>query len=1099
MMVLFVSQCEKKALARTRRVLDAFADRIGDNTWQTVITAEGLGAVRKLLRKSASKSTAVSCHWVRNRSRSDLLWIVGNRRKFNERGIVPVNYTESEMGHFIDKEKWQSLTVMKNAVVLAGLFHDFGKANLLFQAKLRGQREKVFEPVRHEWVSLRIFEAFVGDKTDEQWLAALADVGKDHTDCIIKDRAGDLGQNPLAKLPPFAELVGWLILSHHKLPMVPKWKNNLDKESPVEELVRWKMDLLEAWYKTELKVWWNSYNFYDDDAKTLYDGNWTFHDDGLPYKSAKWRLRAMKAADRALATIRQIAGKNLLHDELFTSHLSRLALMLADYSYSAKTDTTLEWRSPNYGVYANTSKEDKQLKQQLDEHLIGVSRTGLDIVTALPLLRDSLPTLTDNTFLQNTKESVPKFQWQVSAQKKAKELSESCVRQGFFGINMASTGTGKTLANAKIMYALADKEQDCRFTVALGLRTLTLQTGREYRRELQLKEDELAIAVGGSASKALFENEQLKMDAATEFSTGSESSNNFLDPDMFLDFQRGEVDHSLYNWTKIDDRAEKLLQAPVLVCTIDHLIPATDGTKGGKQIGPMLRLLTSDLVIDEPDDFGLEDLPALCRLVHWAGMLGSRVLLSTATMPPDLALAAFAAYQAGWAEYAKVNISNPTSVINCAWFDERERGGAVIKEISETEAYREAHDKYVEQRIKFLSDHATKKHKARIIENIVTQESLYKGFAQTILDGALQLHKDNYVEVNNRKISIGLVRMANINPLVAVAKELVQMDLPQECHLHLCVYHSHYPLAVRSHLESQLDTLLNRKGTWPPESLKQSINGNASKNHIVIVLASPVAEVGRDHDYDWAIIEPSSMRSIIQIAGRVLRHRDNHPKSDNILLINRNIRQLKGEKLCFNRPGFENDILKLEKHLLDEVLVENQYSNISAKPRVTRPKFKHLENLVALEHHALNKVLLSRPNSARLWWEEKIHWSGIIQKLKPFRDSRRDVPLYLIATDDGVDWQWKNEAVRPPKMGAMSGSGIIIVDEELPNLADRVSFLFDLNPNGIYETLTRDFDLISEKEASLRFGEMRLVSYKSDDINEYKYCVNLGIYQEVSR
>ncbi len=29
-MVVFVSQCEKKALARTRRVLDAFADRIGD-------------------------------------------------------------------------------------------------------------------------------------------------------------------------------------------------------------------------------------------------------------------------------------------------------------------------------------------------------------------------------------------------------------------------------------------------------------------------------------------------------------------------------------------------------------------------------------------------------------------------------------------------------------------------------------------------------------------------------------------------------------------------------------------------------------------------------------------------------------------------------------------------------------------------------------------------------------------------------------------------------------------------------------------------------------------------------------------------------------
>jgi CRISPR-associated endonuclease/helicase Cas3 len=67
----------KKAIPRTRRVLDAFADRIGDNTWQTVITEEGLIAVKKLLRKTVTKSTAVSCHWIRGRRRSELLWIVG--------------------------------------------------------------------------------------------------------------------------------------------------------------------------------------------------------------------------------------------------------------------------------------------------------------------------------------------------------------------------------------------------------------------------------------------------------------------------------------------------------------------------------------------------------------------------------------------------------------------------------------------------------------------------------------------------------------------------------------------------------------------------------------------------------------------------------------------------------------------------------------------------------------------------------------------------------------------------------------------------------------------------------------------------------------
>jgi len=92
-MVTFVSQCEHKALNRTRRVLDAFANRIGTNTWQTIITDEGLQAVKKLLRKTATKNTAVSCHWIRSRSRSEFLWVVGSKDEFNAQGIVPVNYT----------------------------------------------------------------------------------------------------------------------------------------------------------------------------------------------------------------------------------------------------------------------------------------------------------------------------------------------------------------------------------------------------------------------------------------------------------------------------------------------------------------------------------------------------------------------------------------------------------------------------------------------------------------------------------------------------------------------------------------------------------------------------------------------------------------------------------------------------------------------------------------------------------------------------------------------------------------------------------------------------------------------------------------------
>ena len=49
MNVLFVSQCTKRALTETRRILDQFAERRGDRTWQTPITQAGLDTVRKLL------------------------------------------------------------------------------------------------------------------------------------------------------------------------------------------------------------------------------------------------------------------------------------------------------------------------------------------------------------------------------------------------------------------------------------------------------------------------------------------------------------------------------------------------------------------------------------------------------------------------------------------------------------------------------------------------------------------------------------------------------------------------------------------------------------------------------------------------------------------------------------------------------------------------------------------------------------------------------------------------------------------------------------------------------------------------------------------
>ena len=905
MMVTFISQCEKNALKKTRRVLDAFANRIGDNTWQTVITEEGLKTVKKMLRQTASKSTAVSCHWIRSRSRSQFLWVVGNKSKFDENGVVPVNYTENEISQYSDNYQWNMISVIQYAAAIAGLFHDFGKATVLFQKKIdANQSSERFEPYRHEWISLRLFQAFVGNKTDKEWLEELSQVEQDQlAECFKDGLDGNVYKNHPMKYSnsPFAQLIAWLILTHHKLPIYPKWK---EKSQP-------SFDDISDWMDKNFDALWNSHNCKDANQKDRLVENWTF-EKGLPYKSMHWRSKACLIASEANTklNLQNFQQTDWLNQHLFMAHVSRLCLMLADHYYSAQEKVNEEWRSPNYMIWANTDKA-KKLKQKLDEHLIGVAHHAQRIARSLPRLNTTLDSLESNDVLESNVEKKHKraFGWQDDARKCSEKLAKSTVMNGFFGINMASTGKGKTLANGKIMYAIGRGTGRIRFNVALGLRTLTLQTGREYRNEIKLNEEELAIVVGGTAVKQLFENQQNQENSDEYEKNGCESQEDLFDSDLTLDYKGNIVEHSLSEWTAQEKNLEKLVIVPVLVCTIDHLIPASEGTKGGKQIAPMLRLLTSDLVLDEPDDFNLEDLPALCRLVHWAGLLGSRVLLSTATIPPALSYALFQAYKDGWEHYAKANIADWKGEISCAWFDEFI---SISGEYSNFKQFKSAHEGFVKKRIKNLMAKVAVKRKGSIIPIVRSEsEPIISCMAQTIQKLLIALHHDHHQSHNGINISIGVVRMANIDPLVAVARELIAMDVPDsDTSIHYCVYHSRYPLSIRSHLENKLDRMLKRKEPekiWHHPEIAGKLKISPSKNHIFVVVASPVAEVGRDHDYDWAIVEPSSMRSIIQLSGRVLRHRSIVPSSPNIMLLNKNYKALWNNKICFNKPGFESD------------------------------------------------------------------------------------------------------------------------------------------------------------------------------------------------
>lgn len=1115
MIVTFISQCEKKAIPRTRRVLDAFADRIGDNTWQTVITEEGLIAVKKLLRKTVTKSTAVSCHWIRGRRRSELLWIVGNRNKFNREGVVPVNTTQKSLNPWKSSHLWQNLELVAIASGIAGLFHDFGKANDLFQAKLNPEikTEKGYEPYRHEWISLKIFEAFIVDQSDQQWLTQLGNL-QASDECRWLEKLSEMRSRPklgdtFAYLPQFAQLVAWLILSHHRLPIYPFFENS----PPVLNIHKSglsKFENLSQYWLSECDVKWNSPNCIKYDwTATEIEKNWMFSH-GLPVRSQEWRLKAQLLSKRGCNQIAQIQQLNWLDDPL-TMHLSRLMLMMTDHWYSAQ-NARVELQDQTYQAYANTDNEQK-LKQKLDEHNLAVSFYAYIYSRKLPQFIAELPELGVNRILdRGFSNSDPQLsEWQDKAVKLCKKLNIRSNECGFFGINMASTGKGKTIANARIMYALSDIEKGTRFSIALGLRTLTTQTGDALKQNLNLDDSDIATIIGSSAIQRLQKAFQQDKDAQqqkqlladlekNEFAMRGSESLEDTEDSFDVDYPDIDADSLLKTWFGKDPKIQKLLHAPILVSTIDYLIPATESLRGGRQIAPILRLLSSDLILDEPDEFGLDDLPALSRLVNWAGMLGAKVLLSSATIPPAMAFALYESYALGRQKYQQAMLGHQQQKpIVCAWFDE-----FAVKELesSTIPEFCKHHTLYVNERIKKLKADENRLRKAKILE---VQEGLniQEKVVNTLLKGIAEAHTHHHqTSENGVEISLGVIRFANINPLVQVAQNLLTQHIDEQTMLHYCIYHSKFTLAQRSFIEEKLDRILNRKRAdkiWMQPEISNAIHKYPKiKKHIFIVLATSVCEVGRDHDYDWAIAEPSSMRSLVQLAGRIQRHRKQNVNKENLFILNQNIRALQKQTVAFTKPGFEGNY-KSGRHLSENKEIRNlltieQYQYINAIPSIyfikppTRTELPIFNDLVTLEQTAYAMTLLGareEDNNARLWWCNSLSWSGELQRRQPFRKFQAEKSLYLIPTSTGkMQWYSYDE----------KNYTFSMVDEirSYKNLSfhPNSQMWFSTDENQRYHDIEEILES-SQRQVVLNYGEVSLL----DDKNiQYYYHPFLGVF-----
>ncbi|HEY4581299.1 MAG TPA: type I-F CRISPR-associated helicase Cas3f [Lysobacter sp.] len=1033
MNVLLVSQCDKRALTESRRILDQFAERRGDRTWQTAITRDGLDTLRKLLRKTARRNTAVACHWIRGRDHSELLWTVGDARRFNAEGAVPTNSTARNVLRRQDENDWHTAQDIRLLAQLSALLHDLGKASVAFQQRLRGELGER-NRYRHEWVSLRLFQAFVGTDDDEGWLRRLADPERfDEREWTAPERYQRDGldavqRHPFRQLPPLAAAVGWLVLTHHRLPVIPALKPDGTQAWIGRRAGRFER----AWLETPLADVAHDWNeIRQDSPRAAVEPYWRLAGP-LPVAARAWRSQAARVA-RSLLELRHRRDDGWLGNA-YVMHLARLSLMLADHHYSGlgfdregrPRPERHRFLQADASIAANTTRDPAGrtvLNQSLTEHLLGVGHAAGLVAHALPGFERHLPRLARHRGLRK-RSADSRFAWQDKAADAAVGLREASQTHGAFVVNMASTGCGKTLANARILNALADPELGLRATYALGLRTLTLQTGRSYRQDLHLGEDELAVLVGGSASRSLFEFHERQAEA-----TGSASVQDLIEEDSHVLYEGNVADHPLLSRALADLDIRRLLSAPMLVCTVDHLAPATESLRAGRQIAPMLRLMSADLVLDELDDYDLDDLPALTRLVHWAGLLGTRVVLSSATLPPALVEGMFAAYRAGRLQYRRnrgqqgATADAPIDVA-CLWADEF---GVQAAACADDDAFAARHASFVDRRAARLQKTEPLRRAELLPLDIpkgLPRPTLGTEFARHVRAACLRLHGDHAGTdpASGKQVSFGIVRMANVDPLIDVARALYETGAPDGVRIHLCVYHARFPLLQRSAIERQLDAAFDRRGdgcgVYSRPVIRAALDRHAERDHLFVVLASPVCEVGRDWDADWAVAEPSSVRSLIQLAGRVQRHRGARGDRPNVLVFERNLKSLKGTTAAraepapaFHRPGFERSDeshrFRLRYHRLDKLLAPEEYRALTALPRI-RPRpvseWASRERLVDLEQARVAASMLPRhrlpasiaPRMDAPMERDEATWSwqfpqaaltGVLPQQQPFRDN----------------------------------------------------------------------------------------------------------------
>lgn len=911
------------------------------------------------------------------------------------------------------------------AVGIAALFHDLGKATNLFQAKLRRAlkgKEPEADAIRHELFSAVVWDRLFGETSDDALPAALTAVRPEQLDRACQEvretlkalhtkPRKELGFRFLGDEGRLSHLIGMLILTHHRLPSADRGhllflaKGHVRAENPLNR---------------------------DADLAIA---------PGTPFWHEGWWLDALRQeAARLRPGVLPASGDIAL----------RASLMLADHMGSA-------FKSPNRaGVdyLANTTRTEGAKRpvpaDSLSLHIKRVYRYARFSHQMTHSLRDRYPAL-DETALPG-KIACPepsrdnRFSWQAEAARSARTMCERH-EGGFFAAIMAGTGTGKTrgaptiLANAA-MGDVRPERRYLRMCLGLGLRVLASQSAKEYVQDLGFRDEDVSVLIGdpplqfpeepdveagqgeeGSESlMSLPEWLRVEQAAGAVPQEGEPCGENWLRA-LSLDADRGlpaflerVLDpHPKARGTGKERRStdgHRLLQAPIMVGTIDHLMGVA-APVDSRFLLQSLRLMTSDLILDEIDQFDGEDLAAIGRLVFQAGAVGRRVIIMSATLTPDVVEALHRAYSLGWRDYAGAHALSPrVNLLLCG-----DTPGSIV-----TNSNGEGISDLLENCRRSILAGLRTASPLRRGEILPPCDSWTELVAQ-IDQGCRRMHDLNAVEIQGHRVSVGMVRMTRISHTAALAVQMPSGNLGDRLRVMVCL-HSQMPRMHRGFIETRLKRALTRKSPDPEAGLRSLCHTErlferaaavGVREIEIVVVTSPVIGTGDDLDFDYAILDPISTRSIIQPAGRVRRHRPAEGEHPNVLILGRSPVAMQEGALCW--PGVETspscDTLVSPVEQLDifegrkfrELAGEVDFKIINAAPLLSDEEAFPLRDAEA----ALRMQMIStaeRDPLGRYLLHPNARWNLQMTRTRRFRRSETREILYCKMGDDLQSSEW---------------------------------------------------------------------------------------------